>query len=123
VSTTLIPVPHKASRLTAVPWQFSVSKELTVEEMQVVVQRFLSGTTHDKVISGDVYPGLTIFNGERWLAGSKGKGLAQVAARWDEVAEDHGDLLPDATLELRITSALQDEVAAHEVIDLTAPPQ
>lgn len=121
--TTRIPIPKKARRRTAVPWQYTISRELTVEEMEVVAHRFLSGTKYHKLISGDVYPGLTIFNGVYWGTLGKDKDLSQVASRWDEVEAEHPDILVDTTTEYLVTSALQDEVAPREVVDLTAPPQ
>lgn len=118
--TLRVPIPKKARRRTAVPWQYSISRELTVDEMQAVAHRFLSGTKYHKLISGDVYPGLTIFNGVYWGTLGKDKDLSQVASRWDEVEAEFPEVLVDTTTEYLVTSALQDDVEPADVTDLTA---
>lgn len=116
--TQRVPIPKKARRRSAVPFQYSVSRELTVEEMQVLAQRYLSGTEYHKLISGDVYPGITLFTGVYWGTQGKAKDLGKVADRWELVEAEHPDLTPDGTLEYLVTAALQDEVEV-DVVDLT----
>ncbi|QOP64302.1 hypothetical protein QDW16_gp02 [Microbacterium phage Quenya] len=120
--TQRIPIPKKAKRRSVVPWQYTVSREMNIDELQVVAHRFLSGTDYHKIISADVYPGVTIFTGVYWGTLGKDKDLSQVARRWDEVEADLGEeLLPDTTTEYLVTAALQDDVV-HDVIDLTQGP-
>jgi len=119
--TLRVPIPKKARRRTAVPWQYTVSRELSAEELQAVAHRFLSGTEYHKLISGDVYPGITIINGVYWGTYGKDKDLSQVARRWDEVEADFPEVLVDTTTEYLVTAALQDPVV-HDVTDLTGGP-
>lgn len=113
-------IPKKARNRTCTPWRLSVSKDLTLDELQALVAKFLANTKHHYVISGDVTGmGLSFIVGDYWGTKGRDNDLSQVARRWDEVAEDLGELMPDAVLEYRVPNALLDELEILDITDLT----
>jgi hypothetical protein len=123
MTVTRADIPSKARNRSCVPWRLSVSRELTGEEMQALVAAFLSGTEFHYVLQGNVYPGLTMIDGDYWGVYGRKKDLSQVARRWDEVEAQLPDLMPDAVIEYRVPSALLDPAPVHDVQDLTQPTQ
>lgn len=115
-----VAIPNKARNRDAVPWRLSVGRELTSDEMVAIAGVFLEDTKFHYVIQGNVYPGLTMIDGDYWASKGHGKDLSQVARRWDEVQDRFPELIVDAVLEYRVPGALLDEAPAQEVIDLTS---
>lgn len=103
------PIPAKARRRTAVPWRLTIGKELTADEVRVVVHRFLAGTKYHAVIQAYLGFGTTVVEGDYWGTYGREKDLSQVARRWDEVEADFPELIVDANVEYRVPPALADE--------------